>query len=292
MLSTLAVRKGAPNLANFLKVVAAIPKRACSTAVATTEDQQLLPNEDLIPHHKPYPVTIEEQLKHWDDANELFFGKDRDLKNFPHPEYQVEAPALNFGMVPTSWCKNVYEKLGVSGVYTLAWGSVFALMSKEWLLFDSHGYEFFVRTLVFTWFLAKVGPILKKQFDGIIADERRECYEEPLEKAKIACSNNIEVAKNAIWRMEAVGDIYAAKKEMVDLQLESVYRERINQVHKEVKGKLDYQVDMSNLQRTFQQANMVDWIVESVQGSISPQMEKENIKSCIANLSVLAKQQA
>jgi len=265
-------------------------KAPYSTLRVIDDDYVYLPNEELLPQFKPLPVTLEQQMKHWDDANEVFFGKERDLENFPHPEFTIDPPTLNFGLVPTAWCKKLYERLGVSGVYTLVWGSVLALMSKEKMFADCHGYELVSRALIFCLVLKNVIPKIRDYLDRSVVEDRVETYEEPMMKAIATCASNIEVAKNAIWRMEAVADIYSAKKEMVDLQLESVYRERLSNVYKQVKEKLDYQVDVIALERSFQQANMVNWIVDSVEKSITPQMEKENIKSCIANLNALAKQ--
>lgn len=50
----------------------------------------------------------------------------------------------------------------------------------------------------------------------------------------------------------------------------------------------EYQADMEHAQRSFEQTHMVNWIVDSVKKSITPQQEKDSIANCIRTLKNLS----
>ena len=55
-----------------------------------------------------------------------------------------------------------------------------------------------------------------------------------------------------------------------------------------MKRRLDYQVDTQNVAQGFQQKHLVNWVVDQVQKSITPQQEKDAIKQCLLELKGLA----
>ena len=54
-------------------------------------------------------------MTRWEVANEVYYGKDRDLKNFPHMPIPEKCPPVKFGILPQSWFTAMYNKTGVSG---------------------------------------------------------------------------------------------------------------------------------------------------------------------------------
>merc|ERR1712002_1265248 len=84
------------------------------------------------------PTSIEEHLANWEKANEKYFGPERDHVNFPHAVQAETSPPVRMGWIPESWFTALYDKLGVTGPYTLGVGLLAFLMSKELWVFEEH----------------------------------------------------------------------------------------------------------------------------------------------------------
>ena len=51
----------------------------------------------------------------WERANKIYFGPERDMKNFPHPERAEFHPPVRHRLVPEEWFTALYKRTGVSG---------------------------------------------------------------------------------------------------------------------------------------------------------------------------------
>ncbi|PVD29184.1 hypothetical protein C0Q70_11781 [Pomacea canaliculata] len=239
----------------------------------------------LLKNHTPFRVLavipagsrskseVAKQIEQWDKAQQIFYGPERDTKNFPHPVQPVESGKVRLGFIPEEWFQFLYPKTGVTEIWVV-----------------DHGFAEVIGFYGAIFVLTKtVGGRLAKWMDDKNDKVIEERYAKPVEKAKAMCQEAVKANEQAIWQEEGQKYLWEAKKEHVALQLEAAYRRRLDQVYKEVKNRLDYHMEVQSVKRRFEQQHMVNWIVKSVKQSITPQQEQENIRSCIATLNSLAK---
>ncbi|KAK7107670.1 ATP synthase subunit b, mitochondrial-like [Littorina saxatilis] len=238
----------------------------------------------VVPIGSRHKSEAAKQAETWEEANKIFYGPERDTKNFPHPVMPQESGKVRMGFVPENWFQFFYEKTGVTGPYFFGVGLVTTLLSKEIWVVD-HGFAEVIGFFGAIWLLSnKVGAGMAKWLDNKNDLVNKERFEQPIVDAKASAQEIIANNEKAIWQEDGQKFLWEAKKENVALQLESVYRQRLAQVFKDVKSRLDYQLEVQNVKRRFEQTHMVNWIVDNVTKSITPQQEQESIKVCIAQL--------
>ncbi|XP_033739817.1 ATP synthase subunit b, mitochondrial-like [Pecten maximus] len=242
-------------------------------------------------NHLRAPIpTIEERVAVWKEVSDIFYGPDRDLKNFPAFKQEVDPPKLRHIVFPETFFETLYNKTGIMGPYVLMLGTPAFLFSHEYIKPD---YEWGVAVFVFggAHLIAKgtkMADLLKK-----VVTEKREVMEsfwyKPITDFVQETNDNIENRKTMMYQQEALEYMYEVKKENVGLQLEIEYRQRLKSLYEEAKRKLDYQVSIANSKKSFEQGHMAKWITKSVYSNITPQLEKQVMDSCLANLRELAK---
>ncbi|XP_069967334.1 ATP synthase subunit b, mitochondrial [Bactrocera oleae] len=194
---------------------------------------------------------------------------------------------VRLGFIPEEWFQFFYNKTGVTGPYTFGVGLLTYLCSKEIYVMEHEYYSGLSLAIMAIVAVKKLGPTVAawtdKEIDRI-ENEWKSGREEELQNLADA----IEAEKKEQWRAEGALLLMDAKKENIALQLEAAFRERAMNVYNEVKRRLDYQVECRHIDRRINQKHMVNWIVNNVLGSITPQQEKETLDKCIADLSALA----
>ncbi|XP_026476869.1 ATP synthase subunit b, mitochondrial-like isoform X2 [Ctenocephalides felis] len=224
----------------------------------------------------PAPTKVEEA----DSA-------ERDLVNFPRPTRLEHSPKVRFGFIPDSWFEFFYEKTGVTGPYMFGTGLITYLCSKEIYVMEHEFYTGISLGIICLYATKKLGPHIAKYLDKEVDAYADEWNSGRVEEVK-SYQDAIEGEKLEQWRAEGQLMLMDAKRENVALQLEAAYRERAMKVYQEVKKRLDYQVEKQNIEQRIAQKHMVNWVVDSVLKSLTPDQEKENINKCIADLGALA----
>jgi len=290
MLSTLALRKVGQTSLQHVRFCSALAT-ANKVDVLVVPEGSKLPYQDLEASSDPIPQTLEQKVQNWKNANDVFFGPDRDFKNYPHPEYKDHpTETYQFGFIPTRWFNHLYPRLGVTGSYTLIWGTFLMAVSKGFFPLAGLTLKYFSWVAIGSYVLCttKLSQKFTEKLDKG-ADELDDHYfYKPLREAKTEYLEELEALNVEIARKDAVPAIFQAKEEQLDLQLETEYRQRLNNAFTQVKNRLDYQADVDQVERQFEQDHMVNWIVTNVKKSITPQQEKETIASCIGVLKNLS----
>ena len=99
----------------------------------------------------------------WERANKIYFGPERDMKNFPHLERAEFHKPVRHRLVPEEWFTALYKRTGVSGPYVLFGGMTTFLLSKEILEFNDE-------LLVFCLFCGYFLPFLGRKANGRIGE--------------------------------------------------------------------------------------------------------------------------
>jgi len=211
----------------------------------------------------------------------------RDLVNFPPRVRPIEAPPVRLGVFPEEWFAAFYNKTGVSGPYMALASIGTFLASKEFFVIEHDFYAGIAFFIVMGGIITKVGPGLSEGLSKQV-DEEEAMYKSIRQSEIDSLKESIALENTAQTDAVSWEDIIAAKKEAVGLQLESVYRARLNEAYTQVKKRLDYQLEVANVVRRMEQKHMVDWIINNVKKSITPTQEEAALKKCIADLKSLS----
>jgi len=213
---------------------------------------------------------------------------ERDLVNFPHYVSKLWPGKVRLFFIPDSYFQFFYKKTGVTGPYLFFGGLLTFLMQKEiWVM--EHTFQhippfLFVFYLMHRYVFRPFTVSLDEEMHADIDKQNSAKFEDiKLNQDYIAMEKQRQEMLPVMIQF-----LTEAKKENIFLQLEAAYRQRLKQAHAEVKRRLDYMVEVEESKTRLQQSYMVQWIVNQVKSSITPQQEKATLQQCISDLKLLA----
>ncbi|VDM16240.1 unnamed protein product [Hydatigera taeniaeformis] len=239
-----------------------------------------------------YHKYVSDAIVRWSKCNEIYYGKERDMVNYPTIKVPERHPKVRLGFIPDAWFQLLYSRTGVTGPYLFLFGTTAFLLSKEYWVVDAHFMEMIPFVVIMTWGIKKFGPWCSNYIGKITQQRIDNFYTKPLNSTMVNLDRTIKSADEEIARAAFLPKLVAAKKENIDLQLEAAYRERLQNVYKAVTRRLDYHVERENVRRRFQQQHMANWITAAVVAGITPAQEKETLRKCIEDLRALAATQS
>jgi len=216
---------------------------------------------------------------------------ERDMVNYPPLKQPIHPGKLRIGVVPDEWFQFMYNKTGVTGPYILFWGGLTTILSKEYFVPWVDTPEHLVFLGLFVYFSKTYAPKIAAYLDKGVKEADDAYNAELAESTKHVDAQILE--KEALKSLPNANSlIHEAKRENVQLQLEAEYRQRVAEVHAEVKKRLDYQVALDNVHKRVEREQAVNYIIDGVRKSIGSAQEKEAFQSGLATLKALSQKHA
>lgn len=183
------------------------------------------------------------------------------------------------------------DKAGESGATMFTFGLAAYLLSKEIFIINDEVLLIFVMGGTGYQLLKAAGPVV-----GKMLDERRNEILDKMNKGRVsqlaALESAIEEAKEGEAALEDRKEYFDIMKANNEMRLEIEYRRRLHEVENEVKKRLDYQVDLQNLEKSIEEEHIASWVENQVIGSITAKHETDAIAQCIKDLNALAEAKA
>lgn len=221
--------------------------------------------------------------------HDIYYGKDRDLVNYPSQPVSASHPKVRMGLLPDSWFQAFYDKTGVLGPYILALGVPTFLVSKEFWVLDPEGLVFIITVPAVYAFVKLYGQRIKDYETKVNNQLNSDLYIKPIEAAKDTGRQLIKQTEAQLQSLPVVfEEAFKAKRDILNLQLEEEYRRRLANVARAVERRMTYHVELASAKKSFEQQHMVQWVLDGVTKGITPQQEKEAIQQCIRDLRALA----
>lgn len=179
-------------------------------------------------------------------------------------------------------------KTGVSGLYTFMVTTGVYLFSKEILVTEHNFYNGISMFVLCVAISRKYGKQIGQAIDKHL-DEYEKSVSRGRDTEKKMYEDGVAEEKQQQWSFEGQQLLVNAKRENVHLQLEEEYRKRLFHVYNTVKKRLDCQVELAKVEGRLVQKNIVSYVVNGVQQSLTPDFLNKYMDKCIEDLEVIVK---
>ncbi|CAF1593608.1 unnamed protein product [Rotaria sp. Silwood1] len=214
---------------------------------------------------------------------------ERDLVNFPPYKLRETPNSVRWYCIPESWFKFFYEKTGVTGPYMFFYGLLIYGFSKEYIVLWYDFTEYLILAAAVITVVKKLGPSVGDAFRGWHQEEV-DRYNSVVNNSKSMAGKMLHAYEESLERAKNIGQLADARKDIINMILETAYRERMKQMYEAVKRRLDYQVSLQNARKDFERTNMINWITNEVKKSITPKQEQDTLQACLQQLKQISLQ--
>eukprot|EP00800_Vazella_pourtalesii_P006338 TRINITY_DN1808_c2_g1_i1.p1 TRINITY_DN1808_c2_g1~~TRINITY_DN1808_c2_g1_i1.p1 ORF type:complete len:236 (-),score=57.13 TRINITY_DN1808_c2_g1_i1:129-836(-) len=178
-------------------------------------------------------------------------------------------------------------RLGVTGTWTLGLGIITTLVSKEYIILHAESIIAVIDLSLVVLLYRRFGAPIAQYLDAQIKEIRDLLYKER-DDMVANLEDKITAEAKTEDTLSVRHDLYELEKETNLLNLAVEYQKRQEAVNKEVKSRLEYQLQLERFQRRFEQELLVDWLNKQVVSSITPEQEKATVSQCISTLKSIA----
>src|ERR1700733_13524041 len=133
----------------------------------------------------------------------------------------------------------------------------------------------------------RFGPIVGDTFPGWYQEEV-DRYTSVINNSKAMAGKMLHAYEESLARAKGIGQLANARTDIINMALETAYRERMKQMYEAVKRRLDYQVALQNARKDFERTNMINWITSEVKKSITAKQEQDTLQACLNQLRQIA----
>ena len=183
------------------------------------------------------------------------------------------------------------EMAGESAGTVFAIGLASYIFSKEIFIINDEVLLLFIMGGTGYHLSKLIGPTV-----GKMLDERRNDILDNMNRGKVAkiamLEDTIAAEKEGEAAIECRKEFFEIAQSNNELRMEYEYRRRLHEVEDEVQKRLDYQVDLQNLELSIEERHMASWIEKEVVKSITEEQEQDALLQCIRDLNVLADSKA
>lgn len=278
---------GKPNYSSFLDLG---PLKLAPVKVG-----KAIPDYEVQTDQRPTPEMIQRKMRTVFGSKMPTIDDDkspeRDTVNYPRIPQQLDTPPTVGHIIPKSWFDFLHPKTGVTGGYVFGVGFVTFLLSKEWLVMEHELISGISLIGTFWYLITKFGPKISGFLRGRVEQYYAEWDRWQRESLKTLSTIKSSLG-NELQKGSVIDELYAARRDDIDMQAELEYRNRLVSVYEETKRRLNYLVAVADSNRQIQQNYLVNWVISNVHSSIGPKQEEEYLTSCIGGLKQLASQKA
>ncbi|XP_068742680.1 ATP synthase F(0) complex subunit B1, mitochondrial-like [Montipora capricornis] len=202
------------------------------------------------------------------------------------PQVKDETSQPEFGQFFRDVTAMLREKTGETGQTLLIGGFLAYALSKELLVIHEETVLAFVMGTTL-YYLSKyvskpIADMLDARYQSIL-----DMFNEGRNAEIQSLTDQIEELKKIEYMSTVRKDVIEIYRENNAMSLELDYRNKLHEVVREVKKRLDYQAEIESFQRKTEQQHIIDWVEREVVKSITPQLEKESVSQCIKDLKAM-----